>query len=110
MALKFCAIASGSSGNSVFVGTKHTKVLIDAGLSGKRIIEGLDSLNVTGETIDALFITHEHTDHIKGVGVFSRKFDIPIYATMGTWEAMENQIGKIAPKNKLDNVLRVAYN
>lgn len=100
MALKFCAIASGSSGNSVFVGTKHTKVLIDAGLSGKRIIEGLASLNVTGETIDALFITHEHTDHIKGVGVFSRKFDIPIYATIGTWNAMENQIGKIAPKNK----------
>jgi len=100
MALKFCAIASGSSGNSVFVGTKHTKVLIDAGLSGKRITEGLASLNITGEAIDALFITHEHTDHIKGVGVFSRKFDIPIYATIGTWEAIENQIGKIAPKNK----------
>ena len=100
MSVKFCTIASGSSGNSTFVGTEYTKILIDAGLSGKRITESLSSLQVMGNDIDALFITHEHIDHIKGAGVLSRKFDIPIYATQGTWEAMENQIGKIAPKNK----------
>lgn len=100
MGVKFCAIASGSSGNSIFVATQYTNVLIDAGLSGKRITEALTSFNIAGNTIDALFITHEHTDHIKGAGVLSRKFDIPIYATWGTWEAMENQIGKIAEKNK----------
>ena len=100
MSVKFCTIASGSSGNSVFIGTEHTKILIDAGLSGKRIVEGLSSLNIAGNDIDALFVTHEHIDHIKGVGVLSRKFDIPIYATPGTWEGMEGQIGKIMPKNK----------
>lgn len=98
--VKFCAIASGSSGNSIFVGTEHTKVLIDAGLSGKCITERLAALQVAGDTIDALFITHEHTDHIKGAGILSRRFDIPIYATQGTWLAMEKQLGKIAPKNK----------
>lgn len=100
MAVKFCSIASGSSGNSAFVGTQHTKILIDAGVSGKRIVQALSSLEVAGDTIDAIFVTHEHTDHIKGVGVISRKFDIPIYATCGTWQAMESQIGKIAEKNK----------
>ncbi len=100
MSVKFCTIASGSSGNSIFIGTEHTKLLIDAGLSGKRIVEGLSSLNTVGSNIDALFVTHEHADHIRGVGILSRKFDIPIYATPGTWEAMEHQIGKITPKNK----------
>lgn len=100
MAVKFYAIASGSSGNSTFVGTEHTKILIDAGISGKCITQALSSLEIAGNNIDALFITHEHTDHIKGAGIISRKFDIPIYATCGTWKAMENQIGKIAEKNK----------
>lgn len=96
----FCTIASGSSGNSLFMGTKHTKILIDAGVSGKRILEGLEKLSLTGDQIDALFITHEHIDHVKGAGVFSRKFDVPIYATMETWDAMEGILGKIAPRNK----------
>ena len=100
MSLNFCTLTSGSSGNSVFIGTEYTKLLIDAGLSGKRIIEGLSFLDIPGNKIDALFVTHEHIDHTKGVGILSRKFDIPIYATPGTWEAMEGQIGKIAPKNR----------
>ncbi len=100
MAVEFCSIASGSSGNCIYVGTKHTRILIDAGVSGKRITQGLAELSTKGEQIDALFITHEHLDHIKGAGILSRKFDIPIYATMGTWEAMEQQIGRIHPQNK----------
>ena len=60
MAVKFCAIASGSSGNSTFVGTEHTKILIDAGISGKCITQALSSLEIVGNNIDALFITHEH--------------------------------------------------
>lgn len=99
MAVKFCPIASGSSGNSIFIGTEHTKILVDAGLSGKRIQEGLKDLFVKGKDLDALFITHEHKDHIKGVGILSRRFDIPVYATPGTWEGMKNEIGAIAPKN-----------
>lgn len=84
----------------MFVGTEHTKILLDAGLSGKRIQEGLAKIETEGNQIDALFITHEHTDHIKGAGVLSRRFDIPIYATQGTWDAMEGQLGKIARNNK----------
>lgn len=105
MAVKFCSIASGSSGNSIYVGTEHTRILFDAGLSGKRIQQGLKELQVDGGQIDALFITHEHTDHIKGAGILSRRFDIPIFATQGTWDAMENKLGSVAPKNK-----RFVYN
>lgn len=99
MAVKFCPIASGSSGNSIYVGTEYTHILIDAGISGKKIQEGLNQLNVDGKSIDALFITHEHKDHTKGVGILSRRFDIPIYATQGTWTGMANDIGAVAPKN-----------
>ena len=100
MRLEFCTIASGSSGNCAYVGTEHTKLLIDAGISGKKIEQGLAELKLTGGQIDGLLITHEHTDHIKGAGIFSRRFDVPIYATADTWAAMGDSIGKIAPGNK----------
>lgn len=100
MAVRFCSVASGSSGNSIYAGTEHTHILFDAGLSGKRIQEGLGEIGIDGTQIDALFITHEHSDHIKGAGILSRRFDIPIYATPGTWEAMEGQLGAISYENK----------
>ena len=100
MRLEFCTIASGSSGNCTYIGSDHTKILIDAGISGKRITEGLADLKLTGNDIDAMFITHEHVDHIKGAGIFSRRFDVPIYATAETWAAIGDGIGKIAPSNK----------
>lgn len=100
MRLEFCTIASGSSGNCTYIGTEHTKILIDAGISGRKIEEGLAELKLTGEAIDALFITHEHVDHIKGAGILSRRFDIPVFATAETWAAMEGSLGKIAPSNK----------
>lgn len=74
--------------------------MIDAGISGKKIEEGLANLKLTGDKIDALFITHEHVDHIKGAGILSRRFDIPIFATPDTWAAMEEGLGRIAPSNK----------
>ena len=98
--MEFYTIASGSSGNSTYIASQHTRILIDAGVSGKRITQSLESLGLQGEQIDALFITHEHTDHIKGAGVFSRKFHVPIYATEETWRNMDNSLGKIAPNNK----------
>ncbi len=100
MAVEFCTLVSGSSGNSTYIGTKHTRILIDAGVSGKKLEEGLAELKLTGEDIDGLFITHEHLDHIKGAGVFSRRFHVPIYATYETWLAMEDTLGKIAPSNR----------
>lgn len=100
MKTMFCPISSGSSGNCTYISTGGTRILVDAGESGKKIQEGLKTLGVDGDSLDALFITHEHADHIKGAGILSRRFDIPIYATQGTWDAMEDSIGNIARHNK----------
>lgn len=95
----FCSLYSGSSGNSIFVSDNNSNILIDAGLPGKKIGEALNSIGHKPEELDGIFITHEHSDHIKGVGVISRKYDIPIYANDKTWEAMEGSIGKIKEHN-----------
>ena len=76
--MKFCSIASGSSGNCIFAGSSATYVLIDAGISGKRIEEGLRSIDMTTSDIDGILITHEHADHIKGLGVLARRYGIPV--------------------------------
>lgn len=100
MNVEFATIASSSNGNSVYIGTKYTKILIDAGLSGKKIQEGLKKLNLTGNDIDAIFVTHEHIDHVDGIGVLSRRFNIPIYATEGTWGYMPSKVGNINADNR----------
>jgi len=102
MSVVFCPVASGSNGNSVYIGSKETRVLIDAGLSGIRIEKGLESLASPACKLDAIFITHEHSDHIQGAGILSRRHNIPLYATEKTWQRIErhNMIGKIKPENK----------
>lgn len=95
----FCSLYSGSSGNSMFVASDKAKILIDAGLPGKKIDIALQEIKQDPGQLDGIFITHEHSDHIKGVGVLSRKYDIPIYANADTWSAMENSIGKIRESN-----------
>ncbi|MCM1182748.1 MAG: MBL fold metallo-hydrolase [Roseburia sp.] len=82
--MRMCSIASGSSGNCIYVGTDVTHLLVDVGVSCKKTEEGLHKLGISGRDIDGILITHEHTDHIGGLGVISRKFGIPIYATAGT--------------------------
>lgn len=82
--MRLCSIASGSSGNCIYVGTDTTHLLVDTGISGKRIEEGLKSLDISLGDIDGVLITHEHADHISGLGVVARKKGIPIYATKGT--------------------------
>ena len=82
--MRLCSIASGSSGNSIYVGDDHTHLLVDAGISKKRIDEGLHTLGIKGEELSGILVTNEHSDHIQGLGVFSRKYGIPIYATKGT--------------------------
>lgn len=99
MDVKFCPLVSGSSGNSTYIGTKHTHILIDAGVSCKQIVEHLNELHVNPADLDAIFVTHEHIDHIKGVGVLSRKYDIPVYATPGTWEGIGSTVGEFSHKN-----------
>lgn len=86
--MRLCSIASGSSGNCIYVGSECAHVLVDIGISGKKMEAGLNTLDLTGRDIDGILITHEHSDHIKGLGVVARKYGIPIYATGGTVDAM----------------------
>ena len=69
--MRLCSIASGSSGNCIYVGSDNTHLLVDVGISGKRVEQGLNSLELTGKDIDGILITHEHSDHIKGLGVIA---------------------------------------
>ena len=87
---RLCSIASGSSGNCVYVGSDATHLLVDVGISGKRTESGLKELGLTGRDIDGILITHEHADHINGLGVLARKYEIPIYATAGTIKALKS--------------------
>lgn len=89
--MRLCSIASGSSGNCIYTGTDHTHLLIDTGISKKRIEEGLHDLEIKGEEIDGILITHEHSDHIQGLGVFSRKYEVPIYGTPRHTECSEKK-------------------
>ena len=81
-------IASGSSGNCIYVGWKDRHFLIDAGVSRKKIVEGLRQIDVAPEQIQALFITHEHSDHISGLRVFTKDLEVPVYATEKTLDAI----------------------
>lgn len=96
--MRLCSLYSGSSGNSIYVGSNHTHILVDIGMSAKKITEALNQIELKPEDIDAIFITHEHTDHIAGLGVFLRKYNIPVYATAKTLEA----IGRYSNLGKVD--------
>ncbi len=95
--MDFCSIASGSSGNCIFAGTDHTGILIDAGISGKRIAAGLHAIDRKPEELDGILITHEHIDHIKGLGVLARKYGIPVYSSADTIRTMleGEMLGKV---------------
>lgn len=84
--MRFLNIASGSSGNATYIGTENTHILIDAGISRKRITEGLAGADLSLDDLDAILITHEHIDHISSLGVLERTRPIPVYATRGTIE------------------------
>ncbi|KNZ41947.1 MBL fold metallo-hydrolase [Acetobacterium bakii] len=97
--MKFCSLYSGSSGNSLFISNNETKLLVDAGLSGIKIQNALKTIGENPSEICGILVTHEHSDHIHGLGVLSRRFDLPIYANQETWDAMADGLGKIAPHN-----------
>lgn len=86
--MRLCSIASGSSGNCIYVGTDHCNLLVDAGVSGKRIELGLNQIGLKTSEMQGILVTHEHSDHISGLGVLSRKYKIPIYATKETIRAI----------------------
>ncbi len=88
--MRFCNIASGSSGNCTYAGDDETHLIIDAGISGKRIEAGLNDLDLTTADVTGVLITHEHTDHIGGLGVIAKRYGIPVYATGGTIDAIRD--------------------
>lgn len=98
--MEFCSIASGSTGNCIYIGSNSSSVLVDAGISGKKVEEGLNSFDHTAKDLKGILVTHEHSDHIKGLGVLVRKHHLPIYATPGTMEAIRSTstLGKLDPE------------
>ncbi len=102
LGFKYSVLASGSSGNSFYIETPQKRILVDAGLTGKKITSLLDEIDRKPEDLDAILITHEHSDHIKGVGVLARKYHLDVYANETTWQVMEtrNMLGKIDNSQK----------
>ena len=92
---QYSILASGSSGNCFYLETPKKKILVDAGLSGKKITSLLAEIDRKPEDIDAILVTHEHSDHIHGIGVLARKYGMDIYANELTWQAMDSKLGKI---------------
>lgn len=90
MSIKLCVLASGSSGNCTFLGTPTTRILIDAGLSAKQTAVRLAEIGEKVEELDAICVTHEHGDHIKGIRVLQKKYGIPVYANAGTIDGIRN--------------------
>lgn len=95
--MRMMSIASGSSGNCIYIGSDNTHILIDAGVSRKRIVEGLHKADIDIKDISAILVTHEHSDHISGLGVVSRKDEVPIYASAGTIDGIlaQSSIGRM---------------
>ena len=86
--MEFCSIASGSSGNCIFVGTDEANILIDAGISAKKICEGLKGIDIDPSDIDGIFVTHEHIDHIQGISTFVKKYPMEVFGTKKTLKAL----------------------
>lgn len=105
--LNFCSLYSGSTGNSLFLESDNTKLLIDAGESAKKISEALENINVDIKSLDGILVTHEHSDHVKSIGTIAQKYNIPVYANLETWNAMASQKNKI--KNP-DNIKLFSVN
>lgn len=91
----FCTLASGSSGNCHVLISGEETLLIDAGLSGKQIQQRMTEIGVEPSTLTGILISHEHSDHIQGAGILSRRFDVPIYANEQTWSSMEYKVGSV---------------
>jgi phosphoribosyl 1,2-cyclic phosphodiesterase len=91
--MRVAVLASGSSGNAIVVESNGTAVLVDAGISGKRVTAAMDSAGLATESLSAVLVTHEHSDHIGGLGPVARRFGLPVYATSGTHEAIDGRVG-----------------
>lgn len=100
MSFHFSVLASGSTGNAFYIATEQERILVDAGLSGKKLNYLFQEAGVDPAKLNRILVTHEHSDHIKGLGIVARKYNLPIYANEKTWKAMEHSIGKISAEQK----------
>lgn len=101
MTIRFSILASGSTGNAMIVSGGGVNLLVDVGLSAKKIEQLLQELEVKCSELDAILVTHEHADHIKGLGALARKHDIPVYANEKTWGALDKHVGEIADHRRM---------
>ncbi|MGX4671180.1 MBL fold metallo-hydrolase [Cerasibacillus sp. JNUCC 74] len=100
MTLRFSVLASGSTGNAFYIESEQERLLVDAGLSGKQLDRLFQEIKIDPSNLSSILVTHEHSDHIKGLGVFARKYKLPIYANAKTWQAMEKSIGNLSVDQK----------
>lgn len=91
------SLFSGSSGNATLINDNNTLILLDCGASGKKISQAIESLGFSCADLSAILLTHEHIDHTQGAGILSRRFNLPIYATKGTFDSV--QLGPIRDEN-----------
>jgi len=100
--MRICVLGSGSKGNSTYIETENSKILIDAGLSKCDLERRLSLLNINPYDIDAILVTHEHSDHIKGVGQFARKYKNKIYAHNQIWNILEDKLGDLSCSQQIE--------
>ncbi|WP_087973883.1 MBL fold metallo-hydrolase [Oceanobacillus rekensis] len=100
MTLRFSVLASGSTGNAFYIESDEQKFLVDAGLSGKQLDYLFSQVQVDPAKLSGILVTHEHSDHIKGLGIIARKYNLPIFANEKTWKAMEKSLGKLSLDQK----------
>lgn len=93
--MRFSVLASGSTGNAVYVENDEHAFLVDVGLSGKKMEQLFAKIDRDMKKLSGILVTHEHSDHIKGLGVVARKYNIPVFANAKTWDAMDGLVGNI---------------
>ena len=93
--MKICVLSSGSAGNSIYIEADNRRILLDAGLSEKKLSARLALIGCDARDLDAVFVTHEHSDHVGGVGPLARKYNIPLYTTEGTFSKISRRVGRI---------------
>lgn len=92
----FQVLASGSKGNAILIGSSKTRILLDVGLSARELTRRLDGTPTRANQLDAIIVSHEHSDHVRGVGVLSRRLDLPVYLTQGALEHLPSNVGEPA--------------
>ena len=99
--LKFSVLSSGSGGNSVYIEADGKRILIDAGLSEKKLSQRMAYIDRSLNGLDAVFATHEHSDHIRGMGPLLRRHQLPLYTTEGTYNRARHSLGTLPSFNRI---------